>query len=133
MKIDIHEWPLPAHDLEAKAAVFEISVPEIIWEWRETTYEMLVDVFTPNFKTPAAAVDKYTLHKFSGLKNWIMYPPGRLQMASPQKEFSRAHYKTQDVSVAIEQYVKNVSGIVVHWTFYLILTRSLGQYVSTTA
>jgi hypothetical protein len=84
MTIDIHEWPLPANELEAKAAVFEINVPEVIWVWRETTYEMLVDVFTPYFETPKAPIDKYTLHGFSGLKKWIESSAGRLQMASPQ-------------------------------------------------
>jgi hypothetical protein len=84
MKIDIHEWPLPTNELEAKAAVFEIDVPEVIWIWREITYEMLVDVFTPTFEIPKGPVDKYTLHGFSGLRNWLKCPTGRLQLASPQ-------------------------------------------------
>ena len=30
MKISAHEWPLPSADAEAKAAVFELEVPDIV-------------------------------------------------------------------------------------------------------
>jgi hypothetical protein len=84
MKIDIFEWPLPEKDTEAKAAVFELDVPTVIYAWRETTYRLLADVFTPCFTTPKEAVNKYKLNCFGGVRPYIKSLAGRLQLASPQ-------------------------------------------------
>ncbi|VTT61429.1 unnamed protein product, partial [Fusarium fujikuroi] len=37
LQIDMHEWPLPQHDLEAQSTVFELSVPAAFSEWRNST------------------------------------------------------------------------------------------------
>lgn len=31
LTIDVHEWPLPERALEAKAAVFELDVPTVVF------------------------------------------------------------------------------------------------------
>ncbi|KAK0127299.1 hypothetical protein ONS96_006849 [Cadophora gregata f. sp. sojae] len=96
MVINIHEWPLPFKDAEAKAAVFELDVPEMIWIWRESTYEMLVEVFTPPFQAPPQPEDKYTFFDFKGISRWLKTRKnGRVQLASHCKEVSRSHYKSQ--------------------------------------
>lgn len=64
MSISIHEWPLPSKDVEAKAAVFELDVPDFIWVWRECTYEILVNLLTPIYAKPAQPEDKYTFAWF---------------------------------------------------------------------
>ncbi|EKD21257.1 hypothetical protein MBM_00370 [Drepanopeziza brunnea f. sp. 'multigermtubi' MB_m1] len=111
ISIDVHEWPLPAKDVEAKAAVFELNVPEFIRIWRESTYEILVDLFVWDLKTPSQPLDKYTWHSFSGIKKWIRCPTGRLQLASSIKDISRSHYKSQKISATSEQSVCVSNGL----------------------
>lgn len=45
MRIEIFEWPLPNDEIEAKAAVFELQVPEVILAWRHATLTILLDAF----------------------------------------------------------------------------------------
>ena len=47
LEITVHEWPLPESELEARSAVFELDVPTVIAKWRDVTYTLLVDVFSP--------------------------------------------------------------------------------------
>ncbi|RSL81628.1 hypothetical protein CEP52_017151, partial [Fusarium oligoseptatum] len=37
LQIDMHEWPLPQDDFEAQSTVFELSVPAVFSEWRDST------------------------------------------------------------------------------------------------
>lgn len=46
MKITVHEWPLQAGQNQAKASVFDLNVPPLIMKWRDTTYQLIVDVFS---------------------------------------------------------------------------------------
>lgn len=54
LTIDVHEWPLPERDLEAKVTVFELDVPTIVSKWRDTTYSILVDMLSvdPSVQAP---------------------------------------------------------------------------------
>lgn len=98
LNIDVHEWPLPESDLAAKAAVFELDVPIIVSKWRNTTYSLLVDFFSP--ATHEIGREKfYTLHSFTGLNHFTkMEPSSRLQLASTVKSFVIAHYNNKKVS-----------------------------------
>ena len=44
MKIDVHEWPLPQADVQAKQVIFELSPPRAFSAWREMTYKILFDI-----------------------------------------------------------------------------------------
>ena len=117
ISISVHEWPLPANDLNAKAAVFELDVPAPIRRWRNTTYNILVDTLSPR-----CDVDKsrrrnsnkervYSLHEYAGLSSFVVSRPGRLQLASTTKSFVVSHYSSQKVSVASEESVCVKNGL----------------------
>ncbi|KAK1760199.1 hypothetical protein QBC47DRAFT_427171 [Echria macrotheca] len=46
LKISIFEWPLPADQNEAKAVVFEISVPKAVAAWRNATISLLANILS---------------------------------------------------------------------------------------
>ncbi|EFR01627.1 hypothetical protein MGYG_04630 [Nannizzia gypsea CBS 118893] len=104
LMINIHEWSLPAKNLEAKAAVFELNVPSVVSAWRDTTYSILVDLLSgdPGF-IPArsrATGKVYTLYGYDNLSKFSISVPGRLQIASIPKPFVVSHYKSMKISMA---------------------------------
>ncbi|KAK2765376.1 hypothetical protein FQN54_008222 [Arachnomyces sp. PD_36] len=107
--INVHEWPLPKDDLEAKAAIFELDVPAVISKWRDATYGLLVDVFSSsiNFRTASSGVKEkaYTVQGYDGLKEFVKSPVGRLQIASGVKPFTASHYSNKLVSEATARNV----------------------------
>ena len=111
LTIDVHEWPLPERDLEAKAAVFELDVPTVISKWRDTTYHMLVDILSaePGAQSPRRGNGKqervYSLRDYDGLRKFVKTQAGRLQLASTTKPFVVAHYRRQKISQANESSV----------------------------
>jgi len=62
MRIGVHEWPLPTGELERKIAVFELHCPLGFSVWRDITYKVLLDIFTPDFKPPRAKYSRTTPH-----------------------------------------------------------------------
>jgi hypothetical protein len=53
LQIDMHEWPLHQHELEAQSTVFELSVPAVFSEWRDSTLYIINDVLLcEQFETP---------------------------------------------------------------------------------
>ena len=44
LNIDVHEWPLPADQTEAKGVVFELQVPQWFVHWREARQYLIVNV-----------------------------------------------------------------------------------------
>lgn len=109
LSIEVHEWPLPERDLEAKAAVFELDVPIAISKWRDTTYGLLADVLSnrSDFQIAESSINKkvYTLRGDSGLDAYINPYIGRLQLASKEKPFTVSHYSNQKVSIADEESI----------------------------
>ena len=109
LSIDVHEWPLPERDLEAKAVVFELDVPIAISKWRDTTYGLLVDILSNkrDFEMPESSIKKkvYTLRNYSELDDYINPYIGRLQLASKEKPFTVSHYSEQKVTEADEDSI----------------------------
>lgn len=101
LNITVHEWPLPQPDLEAKSAVFELDVPNPIASWRETTYSLLVDSFSPPIPSSCRKKQKvYRMDGFTGLSKYFDSGPARLQLASTTKPFIVAHYASKPVPQA---------------------------------
>ena len=109
--IDVHEWPLPQGDLQAKAAVFELDVPIDICKWRDITYSLLVgilcvgrDVSFPdrNHKTGGVMIPVF---EYPGLSRFIRSGVARVQLASKTKPFIDSHYRKMKVSQASESNV----------------------------
>jgi len=111
LTIDVHEWPLPERDLEAKAAVFELDVPTVVSKWRDTTYSILVDMLSvdPGAQAPRRGKGKqqgvYALHSYVGLHKFVKSQAGRLQLTSTTKPFVISHYRHQNISQANETNV----------------------------
>ena len=111
LTIDVHEWPLPEGDLEAKATVFELDVPTVVSKWRDTTYSILVDMLSvePGVQSPHRGIDKqqpvYSLHNYTGLQKFVRSQAGRLQLASKTKPFVISHYRLKQISQAKETNV----------------------------
>lgn len=111
MRIDVHEWPLPLSDLAVKAVVFELDVPTIVSKWRDTTYSLLVDIFSSDSRVSGSSRDDrkqreaYYLHDYSGLESFKKSSAGRLQLASETKSFIMSHYRNKEVSKAKENNI----------------------------
>ncbi|KAG7094406.1 hypothetical protein E1B28_008006 [Marasmius oreades] len=97
MEIRVLEWPLPSDDSEAKGTVFELAPPVVFSIWRDTTYFLLHDVFTPvALREESSAPDaKVELQNYSGLSSFMSsFQSRRLMLASTTKSWGRTHYKS---------------------------------------
>lgn len=122
IKMRVHEWPLPESTLAAKAAVFELDVPIIISKWRNTTYSLLVDFFSPAIKAKDEEKKVWILQDFTGLIPFVRTESGsRLQLASTEKPFLNSHFSC--VSVATEATV-----CVPHGSNYKLHDRVKGRW-----
>ena len=61
MQIDVHEWPLPANQLQAEVVVFELDCPVSFNMWRAATFHLLVDLCSPSVEQngPRIKLDSY--------------------------------------------------------------------------
>ena len=107
LTIEVHEWPLPERDLEAKAAVFELDVPTVVSNWRDTTYRMLVDMLSSHnlCRDKVKHQRVYRLREYAGLQNFVRSQAGRLQLASKAKPFVVSHYQSKKISEANESNI----------------------------
>ena len=93
ININVAEWPLPSDELEAKSATFELDVPIVISRWRDTTYILLVDVFSPkSFQYSSDNHKLYHMKEYNGLKPYFRSSLARLQLTSSTKPFVVSHY-----------------------------------------
>ena len=98
LTIRIFEEPLPSDINQAKAVVFEISVPEHVRLWRDTTMFLLIDVFGAQWKKTSSC-RYYQACEHSGLRD-LASSTSRLHPASSKKPFEIAHYKEMHISEA---------------------------------
>jgi hypothetical protein len=108
MKINIHEWPLPADEILAKHITFELQVPTIFQRWRSTTYYILYDLCRPT----SEKCDEFEeqLESYSGLLQYV-HNTDRITLASSTKSFTRSHYKDILVSEATYNNVALQNGL----------------------
>ncbi|KAG0693269.1 hypothetical protein DFH29DRAFT_985528 [Suillus ampliporus] len=105
MTIAVHEWPLPPHENEAVAVVFELVCPIAFDMWRSMTFHVLIDVCTPEKISPTRPF--MILSKYDALKRHRQcHPRQRLALASDAKPFSNSHYSrthipTVDASICV--------------------------------
>lgn len=82
-----YEWPLPKGENEIKAVVAELTLPSLLSEWRDHTYSLLVDVFSPQFKEQKmSASNLLYLLRYEPLRKYITAEPGRVQLVSHAKQ-----------------------------------------------
>ncbi|PVH70609.1 hypothetical protein DL98DRAFT_472494 [Cadophora sp. DSE1049] len=116
LEITVHEWPLPYLELEAKSAVFELDVPKAIAEWRDTTFALLEDVFSPPKDRQPRNPKIYWLREYRGLIKHACGETKRLQLASEAKSHLVAHYRTKKVPQAEESNICVKNGL--HYSIY---------------
>ncbi|KAH8744369.1 hypothetical protein F5883DRAFT_722279 [Diaporthe sp. PMI_573] len=93
ISIHIFEWPLPCREVEAKAAVFEISVPEPLAIWREVTLGLLAGGFQNAGRVASSGEKLYFVSNFDGLRPFVIRRT-RVEPASTAKPFTVAHYRS---------------------------------------
>lgn len=126
LKITVHEWPLPYIELEAKSAVFELDVPRTIAKWRNVTYSLLVDTFSPQADSSWSwSARRYSLNTYDGLRQFSQCKTNRLQFASEAKPFVVSHYNTKMVSQATEKDICVQNGL-----HYLMQDSDKNQWTS---
>ncbi|KAF7560418.1 hypothetical protein G7046_g3736 [Stylonectria norvegica] len=69
--IGVHEWPLPAEPLQAKATVFELQPPGAFRAWRDSTIYLISNVLIFSPSTKVTSRSKYTLANYSGLRSFF--------------------------------------------------------------
>jgi hypothetical protein len=82
MKIEIHEWPLPQSKLAAESTVFELDVPPVIRNWRDITYQILVDILSEPQTQKGSNKKRYFLYDYKGIQQFISARADRLQFVS---------------------------------------------------
>ncbi|KAK2742649.1 hypothetical protein FQN55_007768 [Onygenales sp. PD_40] len=91
MVIDIHEWPIPEETDMVKCVVFNLDVPRYISCWLDTTFALLVDLFSPaEVSTNPETI--YPLGEYRGLSQFKTSTTRLLQLASSVKPVSVSHY-----------------------------------------
>ena len=95
MKIDVHEWPLPAHKHWAEIVVFELDCPVSFNAWRTATLHLLVDLCSPSLEPKHPYI---TLSKYRALSTYLVpHPRSRITLASDTKPFVVSHYRTRSI------------------------------------
>lgn len=96
MRIEVHEWPLPADDLQCKTVVFELHCPLGFSIWRDMTYKVLVDICAaPKSPPDEIQIPHEYLNTFAGLKQYFDNSAWnkRLHWSSLVKSFRKSHYQ----------------------------------------
>ncbi|RDW69108.1 uncharacterized protein DSM5745_08868 [Aspergillus mulundensis] len=68
LSINIHEWPLPSQDLQAKSTVFELNVPRPFSVWRDTTLFFLLTVLHLDYGEKAQPRTRFQPQTYEGLR-----------------------------------------------------------------
>ena len=105
MQITVHEWPLPATQLQAEVVVFELDCPVSFNMWRSATFHLLVDLCSPSVqpKDPYIQLSKYVaLHPYL-----VQHPRSRISLGSDTKPFAVTHYSKTSIPATKERVCVN--------------------------
>ncbi|KIJ64295.1 hypothetical protein HYDPIDRAFT_28736 [Hydnomerulius pinastri MD-312] len=91
MTIDVHEWPLPSHSLQAAIVVFELDCPISFNMWRPATFNLLVNIWSPS---PERIRPYIQLEGYVALQPYHQkHPRSRISLASNAKPWTMTHYR----------------------------------------
>lgn len=71
ISIDIHEWPLPRDDLQAKSTVFELKLPHPFGCWRDTTIFFLLVVLRLDYVSEKNPRANFRPQTYNGLLSFF--------------------------------------------------------------
>ncbi|KAA8563866.1 hypothetical protein EYC84_011881 [Monilinia fructicola] len=110
VQVYVHEWPLSENELEAKSVVFELDVPKVISAWRDCTYSLLFDIFSPNSKDSKPKINYYNFEK-TPLVDYVLNDLGRIRLGSVTKPFIVTHYNQKAIYEATEENILKPCGM----------------------
>ncbi|KAI8648277.1 hypothetical protein NCS55_01496600 [Fusarium keratoplasticum] len=106
LQIDMHEWPLPQDDLEAQSTVFELSVPTIFSEWRDSTLYVTNDVLLSEQSETPRPQSSHPLRDYPPLYEFFRTGRGyRVHLLSETKPNIITHRRTLYVHSCTESDV----------------------------
>ncbi|EKJ69179.1 hypothetical protein FPSE_10644 [Fusarium pseudograminearum CS3096] len=106
LQIDVHEWPLPQHNLDAQSTVFELSVPAVFSEWRDGTLYLINDVLLSEQDGTYNPQSSYPLRDYSPLREFFQTGRGyRIHLLSETKPHMVTHRRTLYVHSCVESDV----------------------------
>ncbi|UZP32271.1 hypothetical protein NXS19_000087 [Fusarium pseudograminearum] len=106
LQIDVHEWPLPQHNLDAQSTVFELSVPAVFSEWRDGTLYLINDVLLSEQNGTYNPQSSYPLRDYSPLREFFqMGRSYRIHLLSETKPHMVTHRRTLYVHSCVESDV----------------------------
>ncbi|KAF2664444.1 hypothetical protein BT63DRAFT_89804 [Microthyrium microscopicum] len=108
--IRVHEWPLSANRDEAKATVFELSVPASFGAWRDSTHFLLTMVLGNGYTTKHGSATSYTPSNDPGLKMFFISMTYRVGLSSQTKPHLATH-RAKVVIPATESAVCLANGL----------------------
>lgn len=89
LTIDIHEWPLPDAELEARSAIFELNVPSHFSAWRKMTTLVINEALECDYSGSRSDKVVDTLSVY--LSPYFTGVTHRLELASTTKSNTRTH------------------------------------------
>ncbi|KAI1633478.1 hypothetical protein F4809DRAFT_623049 [Biscogniauxia mediterranea] len=99
LTIEIHEWPLPSHELKAQSTVFELEVPSWFNAWRDATMFVIHEVL----KCQYSQREEGDLKQLSQYMPWYYsHVSRRLTVVSTTKPNRDTHRKYKNVGTASE-------------------------------
>lgn len=100
IKITTHEALLPSNSVIAKAAVFEIIIPQGFASWREITWQILQLARRPALPDQNKI---FLLQDYSGLSGYMHGLDCNITLASRTKSFQETHYAKVPLPATPEQ------------------------------
>ncbi|PSN58520.1 hypothetical protein BS50DRAFT_210264 [Corynespora cassiicola Philippines] len=132
LSISIHEWPLPSNLTEAKAAVFELQVPNEFARWRDTTRYLMISVLESTKDIQSEDMPPYRLENQDCLRTHHRIAPEQcLVTVSRVKPLNRSHYKNKGAMVYVEDEDVCVPNAM-HCTYYDTTSRSFPHVLGPT-
>lgn len=101
LRINVHEDYLPLADVQKKAVLFELAIPESLSAYRDTTWRILYTFGLPKSDQQSrAASPTMLLPDYKPLKRFNEAHSARISLASTKKSFLVSHYKGSRLPVS---------------------------------
>ncbi|KXT10875.1 hypothetical protein AC579_8995 [Pseudocercospora musae] len=100
LDIGVHEWPLPANQVESKAVVFELKAPSWLSSWRSCRFFLLQDVLKGTHPE-ASPRSQYRLDSNDPhltRKHYVQSGSGRIGLLSESKPVCVTHYRSKAIA-----------------------------------
>ncbi|RMZ91442.1 hypothetical protein DV736_g1343, partial [Chaetothyriales sp. CBS 134916] len=110
--IQVHEWPLPHNDLEAKSTVFELKVPSFFGQWRDIALFLLQEILKAECPSACKPRAIHPLRTYTGLSSFFRSTSGqRLSLLSEIKPHGVTHRRSKSIAATTESDVCLQNGL----------------------